>query len=150
MCETTGVHSTRASSSMHGVVSPSHPFCPLRTHILHPPCKQLLTVVVWGAGRSWSSSLTPSSLMHPYHSRSTLFHPTSNCSWQQLGVLHGVGCVISSPPSSLSSRRLTPPSSSLSSCVLPSLLSLVPAGIVLALAALWCSCQFAGRGSSYQ
>jgi hypothetical protein len=108
MCETTGAHSTHMSSSMHGVVSPSNPFCPLRTHILHPPCKQLLMEVVWGAGSSWSSCLTPSSLVHPYLSRSTPFHPMSNCLWQWLGVLHGAGCVVSSPPSSLSSRCLAP------------------------------------------
>jgi hypothetical protein len=105
----TGTHSTRTLSLTHGVVSPSHPLCPLRTCILHPPCKQLLAAVVLGAGRSWSSSLTPSSLMHPYLSHSTPFHPMSNCSWQQLGVLHEAGCVISSPPSSLLSCCLAPP-----------------------------------------
>jgi hypothetical protein len=128
MCETTGAHSTHVSSSMHGVVSPSHPFCPLRTRILYPPCKQLLAVVVWGAGHSWSWSLTPSSLMHPYLSCSTPFHPTSNCSWQQLGVLCGVGFIISSPPSSLSTH-------------LPLILSSHPPSSSMVVAAPpWCRC----------
>jgi hypothetical protein len=100
----TGVHSTCASSSTHGVVSPSHPLCHLHTHILHPPRKQLLVAVVWGAGCSWSLSLIPSSLMHLYLSRSTPFYPTSNCSWQWFRVLCRVGFVISSPPSSLSTH----------------------------------------------
>jgi hypothetical protein len=106
----TGVHSTCTLSLMHGVVSLSHPLCPLRTRILHPPCEQLLMAVVWGAGQPWSSSLIPSSLVHPYLSCSTPFHPMSNCSWQQFGVLHRAGFIISSPPSSLSTcLPLAPP-----------------------------------------
>jgi hypothetical protein len=116
VCETTGAHSTHVSSSTHGVVSPSHP-CPLHTHTMHPPCKQLLAAVVWGAGRSWSLSLVPSSLVHLYLSHSTPFHPMSNCSWQRLGMLHGAGFIISPPPSFLSTclplvSSSRPPSSS--------------------------------------
>jgi hypothetical protein len=85
-----------------GGVSLQSPLSP--AHILHPPRKQLLMVVVWGAGPSWSLSLIPSSLMHLYLSHSTPFHPTSNCLWQHLGVLCGVGSIVSHPPSSLSTH----------------------------------------------
>jgi hypothetical protein len=58
--------------------------------------------------------LRPSSLVHPYLSCSTPFHPMSNCSWQRLGVLCGAGFVVSPPHPpfvliSLSSPRLAPP-----------------------------------------
>jgi hypothetical protein len=124
----TGAHSTCVSSSMHGVVSPSHPLCPLCTCILNPPCKQLLMVVVWGAGHSWSLSLTPSSLVHPYLSHSTPFHPTSNCLWQRLGVLHRVGFVVSSPLSSLST------------CLPLVLSSRPPSSSMVVVAPPWCHC----------
>jgi hypothetical protein len=133
--------------------------CPLCTHTMHPPHKQLLAAVVWGAGCSWSSSLIPSSLVHQYLSHSTPFHPMSNCSWQQLGMLHRAGFVISPIlPFYLSPSRLVispplvlyggggTPLVSLSSHIVPSLLSLVPAGILLVLAASWCSCRFGSRG----
>jgi hypothetical protein len=74
------------------------------THTLYPPCKQLLITVLWDAGCSWCLSLFPSSLVHLYLSHSTPFHPMSNCSWQQLWVLHGAGFIVSPPLSSLSTH----------------------------------------------
>jgi hypothetical protein len=157
----TGVHSTCASSSTHGVVSPSHPLSP--AHLHH--ASTLQAVAHGGGVGCWSFLVFVPHPLIPHApvplTHSTPFHPTSNCSWQRLGVLHGVGFIVSPPPSSLSTHLSLillsrPPLIlygggstslvSLSSHVLPLLLSLVPAGIVLVLAASWCSCRFAGRG----
>jgi hypothetical protein len=73
------------------------------TRTPYPP-KQLLTAAVWGAGHSWCSSLFPSSLVHPYLSHGTPFHPMSNCLWKWLGVLCGAGFIVSPHPSSLSTH----------------------------------------------
>jgi hypothetical protein len=83
------------SSPLHHChLPPSH--CPL-------PLTSLPTVVISFPPLScccchpwwWSTiSLLTSPLTSPYHSHSTPFHPTSNGSWQWVGVLHGVGAIL--------------------------------------------------------